>query len=280
MGERVKGKVVIVTGAGSVGPGWGNGKAAAVLYAREGATVLAVDLRPAAAEETQAIIAAEGGTCLVYAGDVASNSDVEAMVAACVGAFGRVDVLHNNVGIVALGGPVETSEAAWDRAMRVNVTSMFLTCKYVLPHMVAQFERDGRGGAIVNIGSIAGIRWTGTPYVAYAASKAAVSQFSKAVAVQYAAKGIRCNTILLGFMDTPFIVELINASHGADEVPTMIERRHAQSLTGRMGDAWDVAYAALFLASDEAKYITGVDLLVDGGVSLCTPPAFPGSPAL
>jgi NAD(P)-dependent dehydrogenase (short-subunit alcohol dehydrogenase family) len=268
MGERVKGKVVIVTGAGSSGPGWGNGKAAAVLYAREGARVLAADRRREAAEETQAIIASEGGTCAVFAGDVAQSCDVQAMVETCLAAFGRVDVLHNNVGIVELGGPVEASEESWDRVLRVNATSMFLTCKHVLPQMVAQFERDGRGGAIVNIGSLAGIRWIGVPYISYAASKAAVSQFSKYVAMQYATQGIRCNTILPGLMNTPFIVEPLQDAYGPGGVQAMIERRNAQCPTGAMGDAWDVAYAALFLASDEAKYITGVDLPVDGGISV------------
>jgi NAD(P)-dependent dehydrogenase (short-subunit alcohol dehydrogenase family) len=268
MRERVKDKVVIVTGAGSVGPGWGNGKAAAVLYAREGARVLAADLQQDAAEETHAIIAAEGGTCAVYVGDVAVNSDVEAMVDACLADYGRIDILHNNVGIVEVGGPVEASKESWDRVLRVNITSMFLTCKHALPHMVAQFEADGRGGAIVNIGSLAGIRWIGVPYISYAASKAAVSQFSKSIAMQYADKGIRCNTILPGLMNTPFIIEPLKDAYGPGGLPMMLERRHAQCPTGAMGDAWDVAYAALFLASDEAKYITGVDLPVDGGISL------------
>jgi NAD(P)-dependent dehydrogenase (short-subunit alcohol dehydrogenase family) len=268
MGERVKDRVVIVTGAGSAGPGWGNGKAAAVLYAREGARVLAVDFRSEAAEETQAIIAAEGGACAVFAGDVAQSDDVEAMVGACVAAYGRVDILHNNVGIVEVGGPVEASEESWDRVMRVNIKSMFLTCKHVLPLMVKQFEADGRGGAIVNIGSLAGIRWIGVPHISYAASKAAVSQFSKTVAMQYATKGIRCNTILPGLMNTPFVVEPLKDAYGPGGLETMIARRNAQCPAGTMGDAWDVAYAALFLASDEAKYITGVDLPVDGGISL------------
>jgi len=145
---------------------------------------------------------------------------------------------------------------------------MFLTCKHVLPQMVAQFDRDGRGGVIVNIGSLAGIRWIGVPYVSYAASKAAVSQFSKCVAMQYAGQGIRCNTILPGLMNTPFIVEPPQDAYGPGGTETMIERRNAQCPTRAMGNAWDVAYAALFLASDEAKYITGVDLPVDGGISL------------
>jgi NAD(P)-dependent dehydrogenase (short-subunit alcohol dehydrogenase family) len=268
MPGRLADKIAIVTGAGSIGPGWGNGKATAVAFAREGAKVLAVDLRSDAAEETRALIAAEGGTCITFAGDMARNSDVKAMAEACLAAFGRIDVLHNNVGIVELGGPVEASEESWDKVMQVNLKSMFLTCKHVLPVMVAQFQREGRGGVVINIGSIAGIRWLGVPYISYSASKAAISQFSKTVAVQYAAQGIRCNTILPGLMNTPMIVEPLANAYGPGGVQRMIEQRHAQCPTGRMGDAWDVAYAALFLASDEAKYITGVDLPVDGGITL------------
>jgi len=268
MAGRLEGKVAIVTGAGSSGPGWGNGKATAAVFAREGAKVLAVDLKREAAQETRSTIEAEGGTCAVHAGDMAKAADVQAMVEACLAEFGRIDVLHNNVGIVAVGGPVEQSEADWDRVIDVNLKSMFLTCKHVLPVMAKQFDKDGRGGAIVNIGSIAGIRWLGVPYISYHASKGAVSQFSKAVAMEYAAKGIRCNTILPGLMNTPMIVEPLANAYGAGGVQTMIEKRNAQCPTGRMGDAWDVAYAALFLASDEAKYITGVDLPVDGGITL------------
>jgi NAD(P)-dependent dehydrogenase (short-subunit alcohol dehydrogenase family) len=268
MPGRLEGKVAIVTGAGSVGPGWGNGKATAALFAREGAKVLAVDLKREASEETKAIIDGEGGAVQVFVGDVSKTADVKAMVEACLGAFGRIDILHNNVGIVAIGGPVEQSEADWDRVMQVNLKSMFLTCKHVLPHMVRQFEVDGRGGSIVNIASIAGIRWLGVPYISYHASKAGVIQFTKAVAVEYAAKGVRCNAILPGLMNTPMIVEPLANAYGKGGVQTMIEKRNAQCPTGKMGDAWDVAYAALFLASDEAKYITGVELPVDGGITL------------
>jgi NAD(P)-dependent dehydrogenase (short-subunit alcohol dehydrogenase family) len=268
MGGRLEGRVAIVTGAGSSGPGWGNGKATAAVFAREGAKVFAVDLNPKAVGETKSVIEGEGGTCAIHSGDMSKAGDVKAMVEACLGQFGRIDVLHNNVGIVAVGGPVEQSEADWDRVIDVNLKSMFLTCKHVLPVMAKQFETDGRGGAIINIGSIAGIRWLGVPYISYHASKGAVSQFSKAVAMEYAARGIRCNTILPGLMNTPMIVEPLANAYGKGGVATMIEMRNAQCPTGKMGDAWDVAYAALFLASDEAKYITGVDLPVDGGITL------------
>jgi NAD(P)-dependent dehydrogenase (short-subunit alcohol dehydrogenase family) len=166
MGDRLKDKVALVSGAGSSGPGWGNGKATAVLFARKGAKVLAADLNLDAAVETKRIIESEGGICEVVAGNVSRADDVAAIVNACMTAFGRIDVLHNNVGIVEVGGPVETSEEIWDRVNEVNLKSMFLTCKQVLPHM----ERQGKG-AIVNIASVSGIRWLGVPYMSYATTR-------------------------------------------------------------------------------------------------------------
>jgi len=262
MGERLKDKVAIVTGAGSVGPGWGNGKATAVLFAREGARVFAVDINLAAAEETKGIIEKEGGECTVHKVDVSKSDEVKAMVDRCVETYGRIDILHNNVGMVVVGGPVETSEETWDRVNAVNLKSMFLTCKYVLPHM----ERQG-GGAIVNISSIAAIRYTGVPYVTYYATKAGILQLTQGIALQYAEKNIRANAILPGLMNTPFIVEPLKEAYGDGDVDKMIEVRNNQCPMKRMGDAWDVAYAALFLASDEAKYITGAQLVVDGGIT-------------
>jgi NAD(P)-dependent dehydrogenase (short-subunit alcohol dehydrogenase family) len=262
MGARLKDKVALVTGAGSVGPGWGNGKAAAVLFAREGAKVLAADIKLAAAEETRRIIEGEGGVCQAVACDVAKADQVAAMVHACLAAFGRIDVLHNNVGIVEVGGPVEASEESWDRVNDVNLKSMFLTCKHVLPQM----ERQG-GGAIVNIASIAGIRWTGVPYVSYSTTKAAVIQFTRVVALQYARKGIRANSILPGLMNTPMVHASLVEAYG-ENTEAMVRKRDEQCPTGRMGDAWDVAYAALYLASDEAKYVTGTELVVDGGLTV------------
>lgn len=262
MTGRLEDKVAIVTGAGSAGPGWGNGKAAAALFAREGAKILAVDINEAAVQETRAIIAQEGGDCTAHVANVADGDAVADMVAACIEAYDRVDVLHNNVGIVEVGGPVELSEENWDRVMDVNVKSMFLTCKHVLPVMEAQGS-----GAIVNLSSLSGIRWSGIPYVAYSASKAAVLQLTQSVALQYAAKGIRANAILPGLMNTPMIVDPLKDAYADGDVDQMIALRDAQCPTGRMGDAWDVAYAALYLASDEAKYVTGTGLVVDGGLS-------------
>lgn len=261
MTRRLDGKVALVTGAGSVGPGWGNGKATAALFAREGATVVALDLNQEAAEETRAIIEGEGGRCLALSGDVSKNADVAQAVAAAIDAFGRVDVLHNNVGTAVLGGPVEVSEADWDRIFAINVKSVFLTCKHVLPHM----ERQGKG-AIVNVASIGAIRDIGVAYVAYAASKAAVIGTTKSIALQYAPKGIRCNVILPGLMDTPHIRGPMQAAYGG-ELERMIADRDARSPTGKMGTGWDVAHAALYLASDEAAYVNAVELIVDGGIT-------------
>jgi NAD(P)-dependent dehydrogenase (short-subunit alcohol dehydrogenase family) len=262
MAGRMQGKIVLVTGAGSAGPGWGNGKAAAVLYAREGASVFAVDRRLEAVSETECIITGEGGACRSYVADVTSSAEIAAMVAACVAAYGRLDVLHNNVGIAETGGPVEAAEESWDRVIAVNQTSVFLTCKHALPQMVAQ-----GGGAIVNIGSIASRRWIGFPYAAYSASKAAIVALTQNIAAQYAGQGIRANCVLPGLMDTPMIREPLAAAYGGD-VDTMLAVRHRQSPTGQMGNGWDTAYAALFLASDEARYITGAELVVDGGLTL------------
>ena len=260
MGGRLDGRVAVVFGAGSVGAGWGNGKATASVFAREGAQVVCVDINPAAAAETTAIIVAERGTATAETCDVTDGAEVEALVARVIAAHGRIDVLHNNVGHATMGGPVELDEAAWHRALDLNVTSCFLTCKHVLPHMLR-----ARRGAIVNVSSIAAVRYTGYPYAAYYAAKAAVNSFTRGLALQYAADGIRANAIMPGLMNTPLIHQQI-AGQYADSA-AMVVARDAACPTGKMGTAWDVAHAALFLASDEAAYITGVSLPVDGGLS-------------
>jgi NAD(P)-dependent dehydrogenase (short-subunit alcohol dehydrogenase family) len=260
-GGRLHDKIAIVSGAGSSGPGWGNGKATAVLFAREGAHVVAVDRERKAVDETVGIIRAEGHRGEAYVADVTRAADVNGLVQHCIATHGRIDVLHNNVGIVEVGGPVEADEASWDRVVDVNLKSMYLTCRAVLPHMA----RQGKG-AIVNISSIAGIRWLGVPYVSYAASKAGVLGLTQSIALQYARQGVRANAILPGLMNTPMIVKPLSGVYGGD-VDTMLAARSAQCPTGQMGDAWDVAYAALYLASDEAKYVTGAELVVDGGLT-------------
>jgi NAD(P)-dependent dehydrogenase (short-subunit alcohol dehydrogenase family) len=260
MSGRVAGKVAIVTGAGSAGPGIGNGKAAAIVYAREGARVMAVDAVAEAAEETRRAIEAEGGDCVAFRADVSLADDCRAMAEACIEHYGRIDILHNNVGIMdGGGGPVEIAEEVWDRVLAVNLKSIFLTCKYVLPHM----ERQG-GGSIINISTVGAIRARmQRPSAAYSASKAGIEGLSRDVAVQYAAKGIRSNTIILGGVRTPRIVV---ARPGVDP-EELAGKRGAELPRGRLGDAWDTAYAALFLASDEARHITGTTLAVDGGQS-------------
>lgn len=259
MGKRLEGKVAMIVGAGSVGPGWGNGKATSLRFAQEGASVFAVDIRQEAADETRTIIESEGGVAASHAADVTRSESVRNMVLACEERFGRIDVLVNNVGIAALGGPVEQSEDDWDRVMDTNVKSMFLTCKHVLPVM----EKNG-AGSIVNISSIASLRWAGVPYVSYSASKAAVNQLTSVVAMQYARRGIRVNAVLPGLIRTPMIVEPLKAHY--ENVDEMMRIRNEMCPTGSMGEAWDVANAVLFLASDEARYVTGTELIVDGGL--------------
>lgn len=262
MADRLKDKVALVFGAGSVGEGWGNGKAAAVAYAREGAAVACVDIGLPAAEATRDVIVGEGNRAIACAADVTRLAEIETAVARTLEAYGRIDVLHNNVGINVPGGPVEASEEGWDKVMAVNVKSVFLACKAVLPIM----ERQG-AGAIVNISSLAAIRWTGYPYASYYASKAAVNNFTKSLAVQYAAKGIRANAIMPGVMDTPHIYQQISGYYKS--VDEMVAARNEIPPMKRMGDGWDIAMASVFLASDEARYITGVELCVDGGLH-CT----------
>ena len=259
MQGKLQDRVAIVFGAGSVGEGWGNGKASAVAYARAGAKVACVDMNKAAAEATAGIIMGEGGSAVALQADVTRLDEVRAATDAAVRALGRLDILHNNVGITAAGGPVEASEESWDRVMNVNVKSMFFTCKCAIPVMLEQ----GRG-AIVNISSLASIRWTGYNYSSYYASKAAVNNFTRGVAIEYAARGIRANWILPGLMDTPHIYQQITTFYAS--VDEMVAARHKASPTGRMGTAWDVANAAVFLASDDAAYINGVELPVDGGL--------------
>lgn len=265
MGERLSGKTALVVGAGSVGPGWGNGKATAVLFAREGARVFCVDVNPAAAAETVKIIRDEGGEAEAFQADVSKPAEIAGFVEACVSRYGRIDVLDNNVGLAEVGGVVELDEAVWDRMFQVNLKSCFLAMKHVIPVM----ERQG-GGSIVNISSIASIRYTGVPYATYYATKAAMNHLSRTTAVEYAARNIRVNCVLPGLMKTPMVEKSsgLAKTYADGDVEAMWKARDAQVPMGHMGTAWDVAHAALFLASDESRYVTGLDLVVDGGVTL------------
>lgn len=262
MAGRLSDKVALITGAGSIGPGWGNGKATSVLFAREGARVVCVDINPAAAEETRSIIEDEGGEAIALTCDVSKKDQVDAMAQAAVDRFGRIDILHNNVGIAVVGGPVEIEEDAWDRVTDVNLKSLFLVCKAILPIMEAQ-----GGGSIVNTSSIAGIRHTGVDYITYSTTKGAIIPFSRSIAMQYASKGIRSNCILPGLMDTPMIYAGLQDAYSGGDMDRMRQIRNAQCPTGKMGDAWDVANAALFLASDESKYVNATEIVVDGGLT-------------
>lgn len=263
MSQRFAGKVALVTGAGSVGPGWGNGRAIAVGLAREGAAVIGLDRDAAAMAETAARVAEAGGRLEALECDVTDGGAIGRVVGEVVARHGRIDVLVNNVGGSAAGGPVEMSEEVWDRQIAHNLKSVFLMLKHVLPVMEAQ-----GGGAVVNLASTSGIRWTGAAQVAYAASKAGVIQLSRVVAVQYAAKGIRVNTVVPGQMHTPMVEARLAGQRAGGDVAKLLAQRLARIPLGFAGDGRDTAAAVLFLASEEARFITGTELVVDGGMSV------------
>lgn len=262
------GKIAFVSGAGSVGEGWGNGKAAAVLLARQGAKVFGTDLNLAAAEETRAIIEKEGGTCIVRQCNMTAPNEVKAAVDACVEHFGRIDILVNNVGGSAPGDPVAMPEEVWDAQLDHNLKTAFLCCKHVLPVMEKQSS-----GAIVNISSVAGFSHQvgGRVHVGYATAKSGLVGFTQSTAIAYVKKGIRCNLVVVGTMHTPLVEHRLTKQLGAADAAALIAKRHAAVPIGRMGDAWDVANAVVFLASDEARYITGTKLVVDGGLTAARP---------
>jgi NAD(P)-dependent dehydrogenase (short-subunit alcohol dehydrogenase family) len=262
MAGRLQGKVAIVTGAGTVAAGMGNGKATALLFAREGARIAAVDVNQAGAEATAEEIRQEGGEAIALGGDVSRAADVRALVEATLARFGRIDVLHNNVGIERAGDPVSTTEEDWDRVHEVNLKGPFLLCKHVIPHM----QRQG-GGAIINISSVASLRWSPVPYFPYHTSKAALNHMTRVIARQYAAENIRCNAILPGLIDTPHVRHYYDG-RPPEEVEQVMQMRARACPMHRQGTPWEIAQAALFLASDEASYVTGVELVVDGGLTL------------
>ncbi len=254
---RLEGKVAIVTGAGSRAEGIGNGRATAILFAREGAKVLLVDNSANAAELTLEMITKEGGEAEIYVGDVSKNDACRNMVERAVKRWGRLDILDNNVGISGPGNVVTVEEEDWDRVMAVNVKSMMLTGKYAVPAM-----RAAGGGSIVNISSIGALRPRGlTPY---STSKGAVIALTRAMAIDHGSDGIRVNCIVPGPMYTP----MVYARGMSDELR---ERRRKASILKIEGTGWDIGYAAVFLSSDEARFITGVALVVDGGVTLAGP---------
>jgi NAD(P)-dependent dehydrogenase (short-subunit alcohol dehydrogenase family) len=262
---RLKDRVAIVVGAGqSPGEGMGNGRATALTFGREGAKVLCVDRNLASAQETAAMIREGQGTAEACQADVTKQADIEAMVADAHKRWGRVDILHNNVGVSISGGDAELldiTEEAFDRCVAINLKSCILACKAVIPIM-----RRQKSGAIVNISSMAAI--TTYPYVAYKATKTAMIAFTEQLAYQNAKYGIRANVILPGLMNTPMAVDTRAREFKKSRAEVEAERDAKVPLRGKMGTGWDVANAALFLASDEANFITGVTLPVDGGASV------------
>lgn len=261
-GGRLAGKIAFVTGAGCVGPGWGNGRATCVRFAEEGAKIFAVDRDLDTATETVERVEAAGGEIVLKQCDVTDSASIKASVDACMKHYGRIDILVNNVGGSSHGGAVELSEENWDRQIDTNLKSVFLTLKHILPIMEAQ-----NGGAVVNLASTSGIRYTGAPQVGYAASKAGVLQLSRVTAVQYAPKNIRVNTVIPGQLHTPMVEARLAGQRAGGDVEALIKSRIARIPMGFMGDGRDTANAALFLASDEARFVTGAEILIDGGMA-------------
>lgn len=263
MTGRLDGKICIITGAGSVGPGWGNGRAEAVIFAREGARLFLVDCDQATMDGTIEMLAAEGHSAITHLTDVTDSSEVKALVERCVAELGRVDVLVNNVGGSKAGGAVELSESDWEDQIQFNLSSVFYGCKHVIPHM----KKQG-GGSIVNTASVSGIRFSGSPQVGYAATKAGVIQMSRVTAVQHAPDHIRVNTVVPGQLHTPMVEVRLAAQRSGGDVGQLLASRQSRIPLPFMGDGRDTAYAALFFASDESRWVTGTEIVVDGGMSV------------
>ncbi len=259
---RLEGKTAIIIGAGqSPGQGIGNGRATCLRFAQEGCRVLAVDRDLASAEETAAMARQEGGEHHAFKADVVKEAELKAAIDDAHKRWGKIDILHYNVGISIAGGdasPLEITEEAFDRISAVNLRGCVMAVKHVLPIM-----RQQRSGVILTISSVAA--WEDYPYVAYKATKAGMVVFTQQVAIRNAEFGIRANTILPGLMDTPMAVDTRARTHNKTRAQVEAERNAKVALRGKMGTGWDVANAALFLSSDEANFITGVELPVDGG---------------
>lgn len=264
---RLDNKVVLITGLGqTTDEGWGIGAAIACKLAKQGAIIFGGNRSLASAQRTKYRIESASGICDIRETNVTDSASVKALVDACMQRHGRIDILVNNVGKSEPGCPATMTEDVWDSQVDLNLKSVYLTCHHVLPIM----EKQATGGSIVNVSSIAGLLYIGKPQVAYSATKAAIMQFTKATAVIYAGKSVRLNTVVPGLIYTPYTREMVKRyAPGKDEEEYMRER-NGQVPMGRMGDAWDVANAVLFLAADESKYITGQQLVVDGGITSST----------
>ena len=255
-------RVIFVSGGGSAGPGWSIGRASCVTYARLGAKICVVDRDSVSAEETTRIILDEGGIAQTFVGDVAEEADVQRLFREAREQFGPIDVLHHNVGVGKVGGPMETSADDFDRIHKINVRSLLLAAQEVLPEMVAR-----KTGNIIAISSVAGMRYLGYPHLAYSVTKAANTQFIRMIAQQYADKGIRANTVVPGLIDTPRIANTVAKMFSENSLDDARAARDSQVPMGHSGSAWNIAHACAFLVSDAASYITGTELVVDGGLT-------------
>ena len=254
-------KIALVVGAGCIGDEIGIGRATAISFAREGAVVVCADLDETSAARTAAMIREEGGRATSTHVDVTDEQSVRSCISATLTAHGRIDVLDNNVGIAPFGGATDVDLEVWQRALSVNLTGPLLTMRFAIPHMIEQ----GRG-SIVNISSIASLRWTGLPYAGYYSSKAGLNHLTRTTAAEFADRGVRVNAVLPGLIRTPMVANAA-VQAGAD-LDKVWQKRDKQVPMGHMGTAWHVADAALFLASDRSSYVTGTELVVDGGISL------------
>lgn len=265
--HNLTGKVALVIGVGQTGTeGWGIGAACAVVFARQGAKIFGGNRSLASTRKTKDTIEGEGGECEIVVTDATNSESVKALVDACFEKHGRIDILLTNVGQSQPGDPASMAEEVWDSQMDINLKSVYLACHHVLPIM----EKQEMGGSIVCISSIAGMRYIGKPQIAYNTTKAAILQFVNATAVIYARRGVRLNTVVPGLMDTPYTKSLADRFSVAGGYDEFCKTRNSQVPMGKMGDAWDVANAALFLVSDEARYITGQKIVVDGGITAST----------
>ncbi|MDQ2149246.1 SDR family NAD(P)-dependent oxidoreductase [Alcaligenaceae bacterium A4P071] len=260
--HRLAGKIVLVAGAGSSAPGWSIGRACAVAMARHGATIAALDFDRTAAEDTVREIEQIGGRAIALQADVGDADAMADVVNQVIAEWGRIDVFHANAGISKTGGPEDISMEDWHRIQHVNVDSLLIASKLILPHM-----RRQRAGSIVTVASVAGLRYIGYPHLAYSVSKAALIHFTRMLAQQYAADGIRANVVIPGLIDTPRIQKNVAHMFDAASLDNARAARDKQVPMGRMGTPWEVANAVVFLASDEASYITGAELVVDGGIT-------------
>ncbi len=270
MTKRLEGRVAIVNGGGSSGPGWGNGKCTAIQFAREGARAVVVDVNRAAADETAGLIANEGGAALVIEADVTSEPAMQDVVARTLSEYGRLDILAHIVGISGRLPFFEETEEEWDRVMAVNVKSAFLSARAAVKPMIEQ-----KWGRIITVSSIASLRSLGKSMpMIYGVSKAAVAMLTKLMALEFADQGITCNCIAIGMIDSPMVRGLAGAY--ADALSAM---RDKGSPTGKQGTGWDTAHLATFLASQEANYINGLELPLDGGFTFKAPDIYPADPA-